>query len=855
MLTTEDKLKIYDLLTSKFNINEKYPLSAVGKELSMSRIRCRSYGFRHMKDLMAAMPEFCTLEEYEYEGHSNCNVTLHEWQDKPEPDQASKTYPSWFMANKPSSDNRKTSKEEDDGPIVIRRARTVRSGDYVSPAVAEEDEDYSYRDESRDSSGSRSGAFEEQGDHLYLTDSVKESIYQVLLEKFTPGQPQHLTAVSRYLLKNGYRPELYGFDKIRNLLSEMPEYVQLVNTGKNPPANILVTVLPGKQRQKAPTADEDPAYSEGVTPQTDTAVPAAPAETGKTNDQIVEEALAKVNKPRYDQDEEEDSREDSSSNIRSSSGSMRFASDREQGGSFTFKDKDDNDAADPENESRQPASRFEQMVYFSPKLQTYLMNMGIPDPITIIRSSYEDSIKEQTFVKRPDSITFPVKWEPAPGMVAVLKRSIRKAGRPWYLGYIDYPDREQEADDEEEKEDDLGDNVTRPGKALEHFADLGYWQDFLRELAGIALTENWDDNERRFGRFYILKKYIQYTFYRLLQEDKVCVSEDQKFAAFNTGLVNNHFDDIYACFTPNTEGAEGSPKWKFEAFVIAGIRGKDGYGKLLTNYFNPLPKQASYFDNKQDMFYDPNCELVTDYDHIILDNLNRLPLGYLRECCYGDQQAQDGISRIENAGTGERRKQAYYELSQYIEENDKIYRRLRSRMEDAIDFSLKKVRWNFRTAIPCYFPKGNSMSMMLPLCLEDDDHIDAALVVKKNPSGSYQGQTVLQLDRAYLDARLVCKPYTDWLKPGQNPEEQTQRQTRRFDKTYERPYEKSYEKNYNRPYEKPYDRDSYERPYERQSRPYTSSSQQSMNRNQGRITKNSQSYRLKMPDNGYRPRY
>ena len=114
MLTTEDKLKIYDLLTSKFNINEKYPLSAVGKELSMSRIRCRSYGFRHMKDLMAAMPEFCTLEEYEYEGHSNCNVTLHEWQDKPEPDQASKTYPSWFMANKPSSDNRKTSKEEDD---------------------------------------------------------------------------------------------------------------------------------------------------------------------------------------------------------------------------------------------------------------------------------------------------------------------------------------------------------------------------------------------------------------------------------------------------------------------------------------------------------------------------------------------------------------------------------------------------------------------------------------------------------------------------------------------------------------------------------------------------------------------
>ena len=57
------------------------------------------------------------------------------------------------------------------------------------------------------------------------------------------------------------------------------------------------------------------------------------------------------------------------------------------------------------------------------------------------------------------------------------------------------------------------------------------------------------------------------------------------------------------------------------------------------------------------------------------------------------------------------------------------------------------------------------MSLMLPLCLEDDSNTDAALVVQKNPSGSYQGQTVLRLDQAYLDARLICKPNTDWLQP------------------------------------------------------------------------------------------
>ena len=89
-------------------------------------------------------------------------------------------------------------------------------------------------------------------------------------------------------------------------------------------------------------------------------------------------------------------------------------------------------------------------------------------------------------------------------------------------------------------------------------------------------------------------------------------------------------------------------------------------------------------------------------------------------------------------------------------------------MEDAIQIALKRVRWNFRTAIPCYFPKGNCMSLMLPLCLEDDSKTDAALVVQKNPSGSYQGQTVLHLDQAYLDARLICRPNMDWLKNETN---------------------------------------------------------------------------------------
>ena len=316
---------------------------------------------------------------------------------------------------------------------------------------------------------------------------------------------------------------------------------------------------------------------------------------------------------------------------------------------------------------------------------------------------------------------------------------------------------------DEEKEDEL---AIPPGKSLEQFADLGSWQDFLKKLADQALTEQWDSNQKRHGRYYVLKKYIQYTFYRLLQEEKICISDDRKFAAFNTGLVNHHYDDIYACFVPNPQREKA--EWKFEAFAIAGLRGKDGYGKLLTNYFNPLPQVPKYVEKKEDLIYDLDKELLTDYEHIIVDNLRRLPKGYLTEGCYGDERAMKMIAELyRNQKGSDEQKKVYTALSQYIAGNDRIFRRLRSRMEDAIEIALKRVRWNFRTAIPCYFPKGNCMSLMLPLCLEDDSRTDAALIVQKNPSGSYQGQTVLRLEQAYLDARLICRPNTDWLRNGE----------------------------------------------------------------------------------------
>jgi len=296
-----------------------------------------------------------------------------------------------------------------------------------------------------------------------------------------------------------------------------------------------------------------------------------------------------------------------------------------------------------------------------------------------------------------------------------------------------------------------------PGKMLEQFAFLGSWQSFLKELADMALPERWDFSDSTQNDMGILRRYIQYTFYRLTLEDKVLVNEDETFAAFNTGLVTVHYDDIYACFEANPEG--NSSKWRFLEFCTKGRR---GMGKRLVDTFNPLPQPASYFERKEDLLYDLEKELHTDYEHILIDNVRRLPIDFLLEECHGVADAMDCLHDIQT-GDEKTREAAYNDLADIIEEQPRLFNRLRNRLSDAIELAQKQVRWNFKTAIPCFFPTRNVMSLMLPLALCEDGKADVALVVELTRSGSYQGQTILTLQQAYIDGRLLCRPDSDWL--------------------------------------------------------------------------------------------
>ncbi len=384
--------------------------------------------------------------------------------------------------------------------------------------------------------------------------------------------------------------------------------------------------------------------------------------------------------------------------------------------------------------------------FFSPKIigrfKDYLEDVQLSDDelIHIVCKSYDKARRNDDITENNGSYGFELDTGSFIGkeLMASITLSGIDGKLPWALNYV-------------------GLNNEKPGKALEKFAYLGPWKLFLQQLKDKALPEIWDFKGSK-SNYTILKNYIQYTFYHLKLEDKICISDDFKLAAFNTGLVDDHYEDIYACFVPNDDRYE--IKWRFECFCTATSK---GMGKQLVNKFNPLPQPASYFSRKEDLLFDLEKELIPATEHIIYDNISRLPVEFLRQQLYDCPPAVEILDSIEKEKNYARKIALYDPLLEMLEENSRLHNRINYRIKEAIDLARKKVRWNYKTALPCYFPTRNVMSLMLPLALVDDSRADVALVVELTPSGNYQGQTILTLQQAYIDSRLICRPNSEWL--------------------------------------------------------------------------------------------
>lgn len=259
-----------------------------------------------------------------------------------------------------------------------------------------------------------------------------------------------------------------------------------------------------------------------------------------------------------------------------------------------------------------------------------------------------------------------------------------------------------------------------PELRLARLADMG-GPRWIHELASLAESEPWEYSHATASTpLPILRSYFMYTFRRLEEmPDGLRKSASGGTLSFNTGLVTVNQEEIFAFFRAH-HNKERQP-WVFEGFKRASDR------QFVDNFGSDVPPLAFYFEDPSVLLYDRRCELFIDIDHV-LENLERFPV-----------ELQSNLFMARNL------------------------------LMSAEATTKKRVYRNYKAAIPQYYrDKGGqgSMQLLLPICLLNPSKADLALAVSKNEAGNaYRGSTVLTLDMAYNNARLLARPDTEWLKP------------------------------------------------------------------------------------------
>ena len=299
-----------------------------------------------------------------------------------------------------------------------------------------------------------------------------------------------------------------------------------------------------------------------------------------------------------------------------------------------------------------------------------------------------------------------------------------------------------------------------PNVALRQFAWLGAEVEFYNDLYKMMKSEPWYFSNDPHNAS--LASYINYTFYRLQTEQKIVYSLDNQYAAFNTGLVDNRDNEIYALFAREPGYRQ---EWVYRAFCIRGT----GDGKILSEKFVEFPEKADYALDPRLQQIGRDTELDVDFQHIVIANAGRLP-----EETLIDESDRETKSPLKNILVQRRRMkeqcdregvtQQNYKLGTLVAEHEEWQNRLLDRLEEHIKVARDRVDQNPAIAIPVYYPGKNTMSVILPLYrFRDDDIAYGALVVGITPAGNYQAHTLLTPKMAYVDARIVRPIDSLWL--------------------------------------------------------------------------------------------
>lgn len=348
--------------------------------------------------------------------------------------------------------------------------------------------------------------------------------------------------------------------------------------------------------------------------------------------------------------------------------------------------------------------------------------------LQIINTDYLKSIKETSFDFSSYQFNLSIKSKDNQNLIMIIRPSTSKTEYSFFVYYV-------------------GKEKSAAVESLTNYISFINYDKELQNLALLAKKENWLFRNSK-DKFIILKIYLQYTFSRLVEEKKIRYSDDKAILAFNTGLVTDTYDDIY--LVAHIEDLK-QEKYSFDAFTTAGLNIE---GKKIVSLFNPLPQKASYYTDANQLLFDAKQDIVSDFDHILLDNISRLPTHFIYETT-SNKYIKSICKKIEKSMTSNEKNSLFLTLSNEIKKDFITYSNCKYAIERAINYAIKEASYDYHIPLACFYPSRGVISLLLPLKITSYNRIDCFLLIEKMPSNNYQGQTILTLKQAYTNCRLL----------------------------------------------------------------------------------------------------
>lgn len=242
----------------------------------------------------------------------------------------------------------------------------------------------------------------------------------------------------------------------------------------------------------------------------------------------------------------------------------------------------------------------------------------------------------------------------------------------------------------------------------------------------LLMKENWDEKGK------LLENYLEMLLVKVKRdidssEDRMkdysyVFSTDRKYVIVNTGLLDIFCKDIYIECTISDECLDIVKLVPSKASLI-----KDGFSK---EDILQLPQPVRFYTDKGQLIFtggieDFDLEDISRFRHIVQERRNRFP-------------------------------QKYQDLS-----DDVLASKVITGIKRAVQISSR----DYKYIIPMYDVQYDQLQFLVPLYLDNsvEDIPELALVIGES-DGFYRLYTILDLNAAYMDARLISRPNSTWLR-------------------------------------------------------------------------------------------